>query len=266
MSTLLIRLAGPMQSWGIQSRFRTRDTQSEPSKSGVVGLLCAALGRPREADIADLAALLMGVRVDREGLPQRDFQTAGGTHANDGYGVARFGGGPPVTVPLQRHYLADASFLVGLEATSGSGEALLLQLNDALARPRWPLSLGRKAYAPGVPIRLPDGPPLGPGMRMGHSLRDALLTYPWPPAAAAHERQAGALPTVEGAAPAPEHRTRPPDLRFVLEDPSGRGETRFDVPTSYTLGPRHFLPRTIVTEMVQCPPAADFLPVETDWW
>ena len=57
MKTLLMRLAGPMQSWGTQSQFRERDTGLEPSKSGVIGLLCAALGRPREESVADLAAL-----------------------------------------------------------------------------------------------------------------------------------------------------------------------------------------------------------------
>ena len=45
MMTLLLRLAGPMQSWGTASKFRERDTGREPSKSGVVGLLAAALGR-----------------------------------------------------------------------------------------------------------------------------------------------------------------------------------------------------------------------------
>ena len=48
MHTLLLRLAGPMQSWGTQSRFTIRDTGLEPSKSGIIGLLCAALGKPRD--------------------------------------------------------------------------------------------------------------------------------------------------------------------------------------------------------------------------
>ena len=47
MATLLLRLQGPMQSWGTTSRFDERDTQLEPSKSGVLGLVCAALGRDR---------------------------------------------------------------------------------------------------------------------------------------------------------------------------------------------------------------------------
>ena len=37
MSTLLLRLAGPMQSWGTDSKFDVRRTGREPSKSGVIG-------------------------------------------------------------------------------------------------------------------------------------------------------------------------------------------------------------------------------------
>ena len=44
MSILLLRLAGPMQSWGTQSRFLVRDTGMEPSKSGVIGLLSPLWG------------------------------------------------------------------------------------------------------------------------------------------------------------------------------------------------------------------------------
>ena len=38
MSVLLMRLAGPMQTWGTRSRFSNRDTGLEPSRSGVIGL------------------------------------------------------------------------------------------------------------------------------------------------------------------------------------------------------------------------------------
>jgi CRISPR system Cascade subunit CasD len=48
MPTLLLRLVGPMQSWGTTSRFDQRDTGKEPSKSGVIGLVAAALGIDRE--------------------------------------------------------------------------------------------------------------------------------------------------------------------------------------------------------------------------
>jgi CRISPR system Cascade subunit CasD len=178
MSTLLLRLDGPMQSWGTQSRFSVRDTGLEPSKSGVVGLLCAALGRPREEAVADLAALRMGVRVDRPGVLRREYQTAGGTHLRgDNYGIVTADGKSRRASQSSRYYLADASFLVGLEAED---EALLRRIDGALADPVWQMSLGRKAYLPGVPVRLPDAPPDGPGL-VELPLRDALLRYPWPP-------------------------------------------------------------------------------------
>ncbi len=160
--TLLIRLAGPMQSWGSRSRFGERDTEREPTKSGVLGLLCAALGRPREAPLDDLRALRLGVRVDRDGVLERDFQTALEVRKSDP--AAR-----PDTATSDRFYLADAAFLVGLE---GADLALLEQLQAALAAPRWPLALGRKAFVPGEPVRLADG------LRPGTRLEAALATYP----------------------------------------------------------------------------------------
>ena len=54
---LLIPCVGPMQSWGTRSRFQERDTEREPSKSGIIGLLCAALGRDRNESVDDLADL-----------------------------------------------------------------------------------------------------------------------------------------------------------------------------------------------------------------
>src|SRR5262245_60630235 len=107
MSTLLLRLSGPMQSWGVQSRFSHRDTGLEPSKSGVLGLACAALGRSRDASLDDLRALRLGVRVDREGRIARDFHTA--------LEVIKADGSRPATVVSHRFYLADAVFLAGLE-------------------------------------------------------------------------------------------------------------------------------------------------------
>lgn len=48
MATLLLRLAAPLQSWGADSKFETRKTNREPTKSGVIGLLAAALGLRRD--------------------------------------------------------------------------------------------------------------------------------------------------------------------------------------------------------------------------
>ena len=56
MATLLLRLAAPLQAWGSDSKFETRKTDREPTKSGVVGLLAAALGLRRD-DTEGLARL-----------------------------------------------------------------------------------------------------------------------------------------------------------------------------------------------------------------
>lgn len=162
MPTLLIRLSGPLQSWGTTSRFDERDSQLEPSKSGVLGLVCAALGRDRAESVADLARLRMGVRVDREGLLLRDYQTA--------TGVINAAGKPDLgrTVISPRYYLADAVFLVGLE---GDDLTLLQSIHTALQAPHWLLALGRKGCPPGEPVWLPDGLRDTP-------LRDSLHTYP----------------------------------------------------------------------------------------
>ncbi len=75
---LLIRLAGPLQSWGVTGRFARRDTHSRPTKSGVIGLCAAALGLPREEPLGELAEVRFGVRADRPGTPLRDYHTVGG--------------------------------------------------------------------------------------------------------------------------------------------------------------------------------------------
>ena len=146
MPTLLLRLQAPMQSWGISSHFTNRDTGREPSKSGVIGLICASMGRPRDADIADLAALHMGVRVDKEGILQKDFQVAQNIYHASGKGTK-------VSEISDRFYLSDAAFLVGLEGP----EELLQEIQAALRSPHWSLYLGRKAFPPSKPVFLRDG-------------------------------------------------------------------------------------------------------------
>ncbi|MEZ0076306.1 type I-E CRISPR-associated protein Cas5/CasD [Planotetraspora sp. GP83] len=87
-STLLIRLAGPLQAWGTASRFLHRDTDPErPTKSGVIGMLAAADGHHRDehdTDYSDalplttLARLRFAVRADRPGVLIRDYHSVGG--------------------------------------------------------------------------------------------------------------------------------------------------------------------------------------------
>ena len=57
----VLMLDGPMQSWGFASRFQRRTTGMHPTKSGVIGLICAAMGLPKgsktEADLLPKLAL-----------------------------------------------------------------------------------------------------------------------------------------------------------------------------------------------------------------
>ncbi|MFA6011150.1 MAG: type I-E CRISPR-associated protein Cas5/CasD [Desulfobacteraceae bacterium] len=144
-SVLLMACGGPMQSWGIRSRFEIRDTEREPSKSGIIGLIASALGRDRKDSITDLASLRMGVRVDREGIMKKDFQTV--------QQVAVASGGTPSNQISTRYYLADAVFLVGLE---GNHE-LLEEIHHAIKHPKRPIFLGRKSFVPSIPLYLANG-------------------------------------------------------------------------------------------------------------
>lgn len=213
MKSVLLRLEGPMQSWGTQGRFSIRDTDREPSKSGVLGLVGAALGMPRddEEQLAKLAALRFAVRVDRAGNLLRDYHTAGGgTFRGQAHGVW----GTDNPVPTHRYYLTDASFTAAL---GGDDHALVERIAQALESPVWPLFLGRRACPPSVPVYLAtfDGTP-----------EDAVRT----------------------AAPADRAEPR---MRLLLEATADRdGTPRTDEPASFVSTARRFATRYVVTEWV----------------
>jgi CRISPR system Cascade subunit CasD len=132
VTTLVLRLAAPLQSWGTASRFVRRGTDRAPSRSGVIGLLAAARGLRRTDPLEDLLQLRIGVRTEQPGRVERDFQTA---RTRDG----------SEAMPLSyRYYLADAVFAVAVE---GPGE-LLEGLREALRRPVFPVYLGRRSCPP----------------------------------------------------------------------------------------------------------------------
>ena len=162
---LLLRLEGPLQSWGTRSRWDVRDSAHEPTKSGVIGLLGCALGLQRgDPTLLELdEKLRFGVRVESAGRMVTDYQTitdylptAGGEwKGRDSRRKSpvemRAAGEKPATIISPRDYLEDAAFLAGFEARAG-GEALLARAARALQTPRWPLFLGRKCCVPTRPI------------------------------------------------------------------------------------------------------------------
>lgn len=213
MATLRLRLAGPQQSWGTRARFDIRDSEVAPTKSGVIGLVAAALGLARDADIAYLAQLRMGARADRPGVRMSDYQTALDVVSSDGKPSKD-------AVVSKRAYLADAAFLVGLESAD---RVLLQHISRALIDPKWPLFLGRRAFPPSLPIAYSD--PNGPDAVVDQPLEMVLSTTP---------------PIVEVG----DHAR----LMLYVEDPSGDQEW-FDQPLN-DFRQRGFRPRRVrITEI-----------------
>ena len=218
MPTLLLRMVGPMQSWGTTSRFDQRDTGKEPSKSGVVGLLAAALGINREnwTDLEPLTCLSMGVRHDRPGVPKRDYQTAQHIISADRSKIHE-------TAVTTRDYLADAAFLVAFE---GNNRALLEKVHDKLKNPAWPLALGRKSYVPSDSIWIEDGLQDAP-------LREVLARWPW--------------------IASPRKWEEPPEKLLVsFESEDGSGVLKMDQPLS-SFAERRFGARFVRSEWVSFP-------------
>ena len=238
-----MRFSAPMQAWGIRSRFTERDTGREPSKSGVIGVLCCALGKPRAEDghpipLARLSALRLGVRADREGLLRKDYHTAGGgSWDGSDYGVYKASGKRGDAVLSSRYYLAGAHFLVGLEGDP----ALLQQLYQAIQSPRWQISFGRKSLVPALPIHLPPHAPEGPGLSPD-SLETALRSLPL----------SSPLETIGSSAKSKPHAR----IRFVLDalPDADSADIRLDTPLDFER--RLFAPRRVETSFLP----ADQLP------
>lgn len=164
---LLLWLEAPLQSWGDNSKFGRRDTLNFPTKSGVLGLICCAMGKGGEqreflAEFASLNQTVLSfvrsrkkkeemIKIDREPL-LRDFHMIGsGYDDKDPWqsllipktadGKKAVGGGAKLTY---RYYLQDAYFAVVLEVPNSQSE----KIAKALQAPVWDLYLGRKSCVP----------------------------------------------------------------------------------------------------------------------
>ncbi|MEU1086920.1 type I-E CRISPR-associated protein Cas5/CasD [Streptomyces sp. NPDC005892] len=154
---LLLRLTGPLQSWGLHSHFNERDTAAFPTRSGVIGMLASALGRHRDQPIDDLTSLNLTVRTDRPGVLLRDLHTVGGGLPGKQTVTTAEGKkrpGDTGTLLTHRYYLADAAFTVALTTpqATAADQALLDSCAQALRFPRWSLHLGRRSCPPEGPV------------------------------------------------------------------------------------------------------------------
>jgi CRISPR system Cascade subunit CasD len=164
---LLLWLEAPLQSWGFDSRFGRRDTLAFPTKSGVLGLVCSALGaggqqRPLLAEFAALGQTVVSfarvkqtadgiAKLEREPL-LRDFHMVGSGYDDldpwasllipkTSEGKKAVGGGAKMTY---RYYLQDGAFAVALETPAEKAETIAQALQD----PAWDIYLGRKNCVP----------------------------------------------------------------------------------------------------------------------
>lgn len=164
---LLLRLEGPIQSWGTRSRWDVRDTGSEPTKSAVVGLIGCAMGLDRSnSELERLDRdLCFGVRIDSPGVISTDYHTVTGYHRTaagefkhrDGTAksLAKAQEHGESTIVSPREYLHDSAFLVGLVVKPqcrADSSGLLGHIEHCLWNPKWPLYLGRKSCVPSRPI------------------------------------------------------------------------------------------------------------------
>ena len=161
---LALLLDGPLQSWGFASRFTRRTTALHPTKSGVVGLLAAAMGVDKHGpDEATLIGRLAALQCITIALPKKrggrelpmlrlsDYHTIGGGYDKgiDWMKKPRAASGATLeTVLSERHYLLDARFGVLLEGEPDWLEQVAGRLRD----PVWGLWLGRKCCIPASPL------------------------------------------------------------------------------------------------------------------
>lgn len=237
-AALVLRLAGPLQSWGTAGRYNRRDTASEPTKSGITGLLAAAAGRRRTDPIEDLLALRLAVRTDQPGSLLRDYHTVSDYrgHPLPAAAVNASGAQKPTskakyTYVTQRYYLADAVFVAAASGPVG----LLGDLAAAVRAPAFPLALGRRACSPTQPLLLPpasaDAHPGDPALWRG-DLLDVLDRVPWQvtPSRLRTLAAAGTPASV--------------DLPVVVDDETGT-DLRVDIPRTFAPADRAFTTRRV---------------------
>lgn len=259
---ILLRLEGPLQSWGARSRWDVRDTAAEPTKSGVIGLIGCALGYPvGDPRLESLSSsLAFGVRADEPGRILRDFQTVSGflptadgrfRHSGVAVGgsLGRIEADPdaiPAIIVSPRYYLEDASFLAAVapRPEGGIDVAGLQRIRSALRRPAWPLYLGRKACIPTRPILDESGGPYA-------SLEEALQSHPWSWLGAGGRTRSRKTPRRPGAGRTDAGEEIECDA--YIEDPNGAMVRMDEVRSNQA---RHYGPRRVRHLRVRPPLAA----------
>lgn len=159
-SILALYLDAPLQSWGYQSRFDRRTSLSSPTRSGIIGMIAAAMGIPRGNKEAlsrfsdvEMTTLILAPENETINAGSRliDFHTVGGgfdAKTERQHMPRKAGGGTPATVVSYREYLQDAKFGVLLPGPC----RFIEEIRKALENPVWGIFLGRKSCIPASPV------------------------------------------------------------------------------------------------------------------
>lgn len=235
-ATLVMRLAGPLQSWGTTSQFNRRATSDRPSKSGVIGLLAAAQGRRRGDDLTDLIELELGVRVDQPGTIMYDFHTVSTLDGTplpsakvNARGLQLPTGPKKMTHVSRRAYLQDAIFVAAIDGPRKLVDALRV----AIQNPRFPLALGRRSCPPSQPIVLAGDD----GDMWAGTVWEILHGVPWQ--AAQHVRSRAAVGDTVS-------------VSVTVDDPMG-DEVSNDLPTTFLPQQREFRARRVRHGWIELP-------------
>ncbi len=158
---LALWLDAPLQSWGFESRFERRHTAMFPTKSGVLGLVLAAMGVPKGSTLEGetLAALSppgegMTCAFVPRGNPHHTGRPLPVRRLTDYHTIQNYrraDNSKPHsedTVQSWRDYLMDARFGVLLP---GKAEAVAVAAR-CLLNPVWGVWLGRKSCPPAAPL------------------------------------------------------------------------------------------------------------------
>ena len=156
---LLLRLYGPLASWGEIAVGESRHSAVHPSRSALLGLLGAALGIERHDESGQRALVngyRFGIRLECVGSPLRDYHTiqVGVPPRKFQFRSRRqeLAADKVDTILSAREYRCDSLALVAVEALPGA-PVDLDRLTQALRQPLFSLYLGRKSCPLALPLR-----------------------------------------------------------------------------------------------------------------
>jgi CRISPR system Cascade subunit CasD len=157
---LLFRLYGPMASWGDIAVGEYRPSHDHPSKSAIIGLLCAAVGieRDQEGELEKMANhYAVATKTVKPGILLRDYHTIQTGRFKDYTRVdtrkQEFERMEKInTILSSRDYYCDTAHIVCIWISQRDAPFSLSILREKLLKPGFVLYLGRKSCPLSAPL------------------------------------------------------------------------------------------------------------------